>query len=73
MAISGIKRRSGLILLLELLGICNTRIGVALLYTLVISVKALELSEGGVDGTVEGAVDSVFKGAERITVESEAL
>ena len=64
MAISGIKRRSGLILLLELLGICNTRIGVALLYTLVISVKALELSKEGINRAVKEAVNSILKGVE---------
>ena len=64
MAISGIKRRSGLILLLELLGICNTRIGVELLYTLVISVKALELSKEGINRAVKEAVNSILKGVE---------
>ena len=64
MAISGIKRRSGLILLLELLGICNTRIGVALLYTLVISVKALELNKEGINRAVKEAVNSILKGVE---------
>jgi hypothetical protein len=62
--VSGIERRSGLILPLELLGICNTGIGVALLYTLVISVKALKLSKGGVNKAVKEAVNSVLKGAE---------
>lgn len=70
-AVSGIERRSGLILLLASLGIYDTRIGVALSHASVIGVKALELSEGGVDGAVEGAVNSVLKGAERIAAESK--
>jgi hypothetical protein len=72
-AVSGIERRSGSILLLESLGICDTGIGVALPHASVIGVEALELSKGGVDGAVEGAVDGVLEGAERIATESEAL
>jgi hypothetical protein len=44
-----------------------------LLHTSVIRVEALELSEGGVDGAVEGAVDSVLEGGERIAAGFEAL
>jgi hypothetical protein len=63
-AVFNIERRSRLILLLELLGICNTGIKVALLYMLVISVKALKLSKGGVNKAVKGVVNSVLKGVE---------
>jgi hypothetical protein len=71
--VSSIKRRSRLILLLASLGIFKTRIGVALLYTLVISVKALELREGGVNKAVKEVVNNILKRAEQIAIKSKAL
>ena len=44
-----------------------------LLHASIIGVKALELSEGGVDRAVEGAVDGVLKGGERIAAGFEVL
>jgi hypothetical protein len=62
--VSSIERKSRLILLLVLLGIYNTSIWVILLYTSVISIKALELSKGGINRAIKGVVNSILKKVE---------
>jgi hypothetical protein len=56
-----IKRRSSLILLLVLLRIYNIKIRVALLYTLVINIKAFKLNKGGINKAVEKAINNILK------------